>query len=58
MVEVRAEAGRALVKGDKAVVNLGMKKDGVVVEGGDAQTTAYTPTSRTILQVLSTISWA
>lgn len=37
MVEVRAEAGRALVKGDKAVVNLGMKKDGVVVEGGDAQ---------------------
>lgn len=37
MTEVRAESGRALQKGDKAVVNLGMKKDGVVLEGGEAQ---------------------
>lgn len=37
MKEVRAESGRALVKGDKAVVHLNMKKDGVVVEGGEAQ---------------------
>lgn len=35
--EVRAEAGRALIKGDKAVVHLAMKKDGVPLEGGDAQ---------------------
>jgi len=37
MKETRAEAGRTLAKGDKAVVNLGMKKDGVVLEGGEAQ---------------------
>ncbi len=37
MKETRAEAGKELVKGDKAVVNLGMKKDGVVLEGGEAQ---------------------
>lgn len=35
--EVRAESGRVLAKGDKAVVNLSMKKDGVVLEGGESQ---------------------
>lgn len=35
--ETRALAGHTLVKGDKAVVNLSMKKDGVVLEGGEAQ---------------------
>lgn len=35
--EAKADAGRELVKGDKAVVNMSMKKDGVVIEGGDAQ---------------------
>lgn len=37
MKEVRAEAGRALTKGDKAIVALGMKKDGVTIEGGESQ---------------------
>jgi trigger factor len=36
-VETRATADRALTKGDKAVVNMTMKKDGVVLEGGEAQ---------------------
>lgn len=35
--EVRAEKGAKLKKGDKAVVNLTMKKDGVVLEGGEGQ---------------------
>lgn len=35
--EVRAEAGRKLEKGDKAVVNMTMKQDGVVLEGGEAK---------------------
>ncbi len=35
--EVRALAGHALQKGDKAVINLTMKKDGVVLEGGESQ---------------------
>ncbi len=35
--EVRAKAGYELKQGDKAVVNLTMKKDGVVVEGGEGQ---------------------
>lgn len=35
--ETRAEAGYKLAKGDKAVVNMQMKKDGVVIEGGEAQ---------------------
>lgn len=35
--ENRAENGHALVKGDKAVVSLTMKKDGVVLEGGEGQ---------------------
>ncbi|MFA5947275.1 MAG: trigger factor [Patescibacteria group bacterium] len=37
MKETKAEAGRPLAKGDKAVVNLTMKKDGVTIEGGEAQ---------------------
>lgn len=35
--EVRAEKGHAIAKGDKAVVALGMKKEGVPVEGGESQ---------------------
>jgi trigger factor len=35
--ESRALAGHTLAKGDKAVVNLTMKKDGVVLEGGESQ---------------------
>lgn len=35
--ETRATAGKKLEKGDKAVVNLTMKKDGVVLEGGESQ---------------------
>ena len=35
--EIRAEKGYALKKGDKVVLSLGMKKDGVVVEGGESQ---------------------
>lgn len=35
--EVRAEAGTKLEQGQKAVVDLSMKKDGVVIEGGDAK---------------------
>ncbi len=35
--EVKAEAGRALTMGDKAIVNLTMKKDGVVLEGGESK---------------------
>lgn len=35
--ETRALAGHALAKGDKAVVSLTMKKDGVVLEGGESQ---------------------
>ena len=35
--EVRALAGHTLQKGDKAVINLTMKKDGVVLEGGESQ---------------------
>lgn len=35
--EVRAEKGRTLAMGDKAVVTLTMQKDGVVIEGGEAQ---------------------
>jgi len=35
--EVRATSGYELKKGDKAVVSLSMKKDGVVVEGGEGQ---------------------
>ncbi|MFA6130794.1 MAG: trigger factor [Patescibacteria group bacterium] len=35
--EVRKTAGEILEKGDKAVVNLVMKKDGVVLEGGEGQ---------------------
>lgn len=35
--EVRALAGHTLTKGDKAVINLTMKKDGVVLEGGESQ---------------------
>lgn len=35
--EVRALAGHTLQKGDKAVVNLTMKKGGVVLEGGESQ---------------------
>lgn len=35
--EVRGEKGHKLSKGDKAVVNMTMKKDGVVLEGGEAQ---------------------
>lgn len=37
MKEVRAEAGRSLTKGDKAVVNLSMKKEGVTIEGGEGR---------------------
>jgi trigger factor len=36
-VEVRAGKDHGLVKGNKAVVNLGMKRGGVVLEGGEAQ---------------------
>lgn len=35
--EVRAESGYKITKGDKAVVALGMKKDGVALEGGESQ---------------------
>ena len=35
--EARAKSGNELKQGDKAVVNLTMKKDGVVVEGGEGQ---------------------
>lgn len=35
--EVRAASGAALQKGDKAVVNMGMKKDGVTIEGGEGK---------------------
>lgn len=35
--EVRAKSGTKLKKGDKAVVDLTMKKDGVVLEGGEGQ---------------------
>ena len=35
--EKRAEKGHLLTKGDKTVVNLTMKRDGVVLEGGEAQ---------------------
>lgn len=35
--EHRALAGHKLNKGDKAVVHMSMKKDGVVLEGGEAQ---------------------
>lgn len=35
--EVRKESGNTLEKGDKVVVDLTMKKDGVVLEGGEGQ---------------------
>lgn len=35
--EVRADKDHALAKGDKVVINMTMKKDGVVLEGGEAQ---------------------
>ncbi|MFA6522023.1 MAG: trigger factor [Patescibacteria group bacterium] len=35
--ETRKVAGEVLVKGDKAVVNLTMKKEGVVLEGGEGR---------------------
>ncbi len=35
--ETRATAGKKLAHGDKAVVNLTMKKEGVVLEGGESQ---------------------
>ncbi len=35
--EARADKDRELVKGDKAVINMTMKKEGVVLEGGEAQ---------------------
>jgi trigger factor len=35
--ETRAEKDHVIKKGDKAVVALGMKKDGVTVEGGESQ---------------------
>jgi trigger factor len=35
--EVRQAKGATLEKGNKAVVNMGMKKDGVTVEGGEAK---------------------
>lgn len=35
-VSTRALAGRELTKGDKAVLSLSMKKDGVTVDGGEA----------------------
>lgn len=37
MKETRATAGRELAKGDKAVVKLTMKKEGVEIEGGSAE---------------------
>ncbi|MFA5945780.1 MAG: trigger factor [Patescibacteria group bacterium] len=37
MKETRAEAGRVLAQGDKAVVKLTMKKDGVEIEGGSSE---------------------
>lgn len=37
MKETRALAGHNLQKGDKAVVNMSLMKDGVVLEGGEAQ---------------------
>jgi len=36
-VEVRADKDHTLTKGDKAVVNMTMKRNGVVLEGGEAQ---------------------
>lgn len=36
-VEVRAKEGHELAKGNKTVVNLTMKRGGVVLEGGEAQ---------------------
>lgn len=35
--EVRATSGHKLEKGNKAVVNLTMKKDGVILEGGESK---------------------
>lgn len=35
--EVRAEAGSKIAKGDKAIISLGMKREGVVLEGGESQ---------------------
>ncbi len=35
--EIRAVSGATVEKGNKAVVDLSMKKDGVVIEGGDAK---------------------
>lgn len=35
--EIRRPSGSALQKGDKAVVNLTMKRDGVVLEGGEGR---------------------
>lgn len=37
MKETRALAGHSLQKGDKAVINMSLMKDGVVLEGGEAQ---------------------
>lgn len=37
MKEHRALTGHKLEKGDKAVINMTMKRDGVVLEGGEAQ---------------------
>ncbi|MEK7183015.1 MAG: trigger factor [Patescibacteria group bacterium] len=36
-VEARADKAHPLTKGDKAVVNMTMKRNGVVLEGGEAQ---------------------
>ena len=35
--EVRRESGAALAQGDKAVIDMAMKKDGVAIEGGEAK---------------------
>ncbi len=35
--EVRKPAGAKIEKGDKAILSLGMKRDGVVLEGGESQ---------------------
>lgn len=35
--EVRAQAGHELAKGNKTVINMTMKRNGVVLEGGEAQ---------------------
>jgi len=35
--ETRVEGDRAIAKGDKVVINMVMKREGVVVEGGEAQ---------------------